>query len=95
MHPSSLRAQMFDRLDQAPEPREAANETVEEVAELSASTTERVRQVLHLVAARHHQFEECLRTGASSDKDRHIVIALLVHCIGKDPFHWLPAIGKK
>jgi hypothetical protein len=76
---------VFDRLDQAPEPREAANETVEEVAELSASPTEHVRQVLYLVAARDHQFRERLRTEASRDKDRHIVIALLVHCIGKDP----------
>ena len=76
---------VFDRLDQAPEPRETANETVEEVAELSASPTEYVRQVLYLVAARDHQFRERLRTGASRDNDRHIVIALLVHCIGKDP----------
>ena len=76
---------VFDRLDQAPEPREAANETVEEVAELSASPAEHVRQVLYLVAARDHQFRERLRTEASRDKDRHIVIALLMHCIGKDP----------
>jgi hypothetical protein len=84
---------LFERLEYAPEPREAATQTIEEVAKLSASPTERVRQVLYLVGARDHQFQERLRTGASRDTDRHIVIALLVHCIGKDP--WLPAIGKK
>ena len=86
---------LFERLEYAPEPREAATQTVEEVAKLSASPTERVRQVLYLVGARGHQFQERLRTGASRDKDRHIVIALLVHCIAKDPFQCLPAIGKR
>ena len=77
---------VFERLEQAPEPREAAVQTVEEVAKLSATPTERVRQVLHLVAARDHQFEDRLWTGASSDEERRIVVALLVHCIAKDPF---------
>ena len=86
---------LFEKLECAPEPGEAATQTVEEVAKLSASPTERVRQVLYLVAARDHQFRERFRTGASRDKDRHIVIALLVHCIGKDPFQWLPTIGNR
>ena len=73
---------VFERLDQAPEPREAAVQTVEEVAQLSASPTEHVRQVLHLVA------EERLKTGPSSEEERRIVVALLVHCIAKDPFHF-------
>jgi hypothetical protein len=77
---------VFERLDQAPEPREAAVQTAEEVAQLSASPTEHVRQVLHLVAARDDQFEERLKTGASSEAERRIVVALLVHCIAKDPF---------
>ena len=79
---------VFERLEKAPEPREAAVQTIEEVAQLSASPTERVRQVLHLVAARVDQFEERLKTGASNDKERRIVVALLVHCIAKDPFEF-------
>ena len=37
---------VFERLADAPEPREAAVQTVEEVAKLAASPTEHVRQVL-------------------------------------------------
>jgi hypothetical protein len=77
---------VFERLEAAPEPREAAIQAVEEIAKLSASPTEYVRQFLHLVAARDDQFEERLKTGASTDKERRIVVALLAHCIAKDPF---------
>ena len=77
---------VFERLDYAPEPREAGAQTVEEIAKLAGSPTEHVRQVLHLVATGVDEFERRLRTGALVDKERRIVVALLVHCIAKEPF---------
>jgi hypothetical protein len=58
----------------------------------SASPTEHVRQVLHLVAAGDDQFEDHLSTGESSNEERRIVVALLVHCLAKDPFGWISSL---
>jgi hypothetical protein len=84
---------VFDRLAEATEPKEAATLTVEDVARFSKQPVTHVRQVLRAVAARDKQFEERFLTEESTDEERCIVVALLVHCLAKDPLLNVPLHG--
>lgn len=76
---------MFDRLGDCPELRGPSSSTIDDVVQRSGEHAERVREVIETAAGHGSQFATRLAGSASESEESRIVVALLLHCIAKDP----------
>ncbi len=84
-HPKAWQL-VFDRLGDCPELREPPSSTIDDVVQRSGEHAERVREVIETAAAHGSQFAMRLAGTTSDSEESRIVVALLLHCIAKDPF---------
>jgi hypothetical protein len=75
---------VFERLMEAPEPGEAAHDTLTQVCKLSGAPASRVRKVLHFVSDADDHLRHAVCRKRPNEEVQRVVVALLVHCLAAD-----------
>lgn len=77
---------VFERLENELEIASLPPETLREAQLWSGAEEDAVRQAARSIASGSHEYRNRFRAGVASPEEERVVIALLLHCIQKDPW---------